>query len=112
MTTTRERLMALAHYSSADRVGLAIAAYRMAIEDAARAINSESGPIIRIAAELATGAWLLSEFGEDHGVRVPKDTLRKIAAQNDRAKVAAITLRRARDQCAAAVRALADEVSE
>lgn len=55
------------------------------------------GTIIGIAAELATGQWLLSEYREDHAGMVTRATIQKIEAQNEAAKVRALRLREAAD---------------
>ena len=55
------------------------------------------GTIIGIAAELATGKWLLSEYRQDHAGMVTRATMQKIEAQNEAAKVRALRLREAAD---------------
>lgn len=55
------------------------------------------GTIIGIAAELATGQWLLSEYRQDHAGMVTRATIQKIEAQNEAAKVRALRLREAAD---------------
>ena len=53
--------------------------------------------IIKVAAELATGKWLLSEYGADYDKRVSKAMLTKINVQNEHARLAAIRLRKSWD---------------
>ena len=59
--------------------------------------------ILIVAAELATGKWLLSEYRDDHRVRVPKATMTAINVQNEHARLAAIRLRKAHDALARAL---------
>jgi len=56
--------------------------------------------IVEVAADLATGKWLLSEFREDHEGMVTRATMRKIRGQNEAMRRQAIKLRAAFDALA------------
>lgn len=64
-------------------------------------IKSVRSTLIKIAASLAVGEYTVSEYQEDHTVKVPVSVLHKIGKQNDRLRSVAARLKAQADALSA-----------